>query len=51
MRGRVGGCAADAVIVGSQIIRRDIGVDHCHRVGSEAAAPTDIGRFFSRGAR
>ena len=37
---RVGGCAADAVIVCSEIIRRDIGADHNHRVGGVAADPT-----------
>jgi len=38
--GRVGGFAADAVMVDRKIIRRDSGADNDRRVGSEAANPT-----------
>ena len=37
---RVGGYAADAEMVGSQIIRLGIEADNDHRVGGEAANPT-----------
>jgi len=37
---RVGGSAADAVMVGSEIIRHDIGADNNRRVGGKAANPT-----------
>jgi len=43
--GRVGGCAADAVMVGSEIIRHDIGTRNNHRVGGGAANPTDKSGF------
>ena len=39
--GRVGGYAADAVTVGSQIVRHGIGADINHRGGGRAANPTD----------
>ncbi len=35
------GYAADAVIVGSKIIRRESEADNNHRVGGQAANPTD----------
>ena len=38
--GRVGGYAADAVMVGGEIIRRETGTDNNRRVGGEAANPT-----------
>ena len=41
---RVGGSAADMVKVGIEIIRHDIGTVNHHRVGGEAANPTDIPR-------
>ena len=37
---RVGGFAADAVMVGRKIIRHDIGAGIDHRVGGIAANPT-----------
>jgi hypothetical protein len=37
---RVGGSAADAVMVGGEIIRRDNGADNNRRVGGQAAHPT-----------
>ncbi|WP_267874161.1 hypothetical protein [Massilia sp. HP4] len=41
MSRRVGGFAADAVMVCAQIIRHEYGADSDHRVGGVAADPTE----------